>query len=490
MTHPAVYSSILSIVLVAISGTQSTIASAIPDSSLFSPSSSSLQARNYNETNPISQSYDWLTLQYLQYGAQTEGLMSCVVPHSGGEKDDTPNLMGTVASCGIQDVEIVFAKNVTYNIYSPFQLANLSNVKISIEGNLQFSENRTLIQSQVANITASTKYGKAYMQFSGENVTIAGSKDSGSGWLDCHGQQWWDIESVNYTNSALSANRPQTMTFDVKSGALLDLKIYNNIAWNVKLLGSQNYVNNTFTYAVSNSTGYPFNTDGFNIGAEDVLIENSVVYGGDDCVAIASGSSNIVFRDAFCRGTHGLSIGSLGSGGAVSTVDGVLIKDVKIEKSAYGARFKSWVGGRGYAKNITWENIEARQVIQPIFITTSYYDQQVGPPTDPGNSSTEIIDFTFKNFWGDIDSFAPKLSDATCVTDPCWNYVEGADGSQVVILDLDKYKLVSGLTFENVGNFVATNRKTTSVICDPSQLNSTVVDGLGIVCQDGPLEST
>ena len=126
----------------------------------------------------------------------------------------------------------------------------------------------------------------------------------------------------------------------------------------------------TFIYGVSNNTAsFPFNTDGFNIKSQHTLIENSVVYGGDDCVAINNKADDLLFRNAYCRGTHGLSVGSLGKDGANTTVQNIIIRDVKIEKSTYAARFKSWVGGAGWGRNITWENIESREVIQPIFVT-------------------------------------------------------------------------------------------------------------------------
>jgi len=114
------------------------------------------------------------------------------------------------------------------------------------------------------------------MSFQGQDVTIRGSQDAGSGWIRCLGQQWWQIESkcrlllstrrvtflssrflllrfalrawdvmfkhtssalidiiplarstgANYTDNSLSANRPQTIAFDVKRGSLLDLKIH------------------------------------------------------------------------------------------------------------------------------------------------------------------------------------------------------------------------------------------------------------------------
>lgn len=64
------------------------------------------------------------------------------------------------------------------------------------------------------------------------------------------------------------------------------------------------------------------NTDGFDIGSSDtVLIEYATVYNQDDCVAINSGT-NIIFRNGYCSGGHGLSIGSVG-GRDDNTVDTV-----------------------------------------------------------------------------------------------------------------------------------------------------------------------
>jgi hypothetical protein len=43
----------------------------------------------------------------------------------------------------------------------------------------------------------------------------------------------------------------------------------------------------------------------------------------------------------------------------------------------YGARFKSWTGGNGIAKNITWRNIVLDNVPFPIYVTQNYWDQNV-----------------------------------------------------------------------------------------------------------------
>ena len=56
----------------------------------------------------------------------------------------------------------------------------------------------------------------------------------------------------------------------------------------------------------------------------NILLENNIVYNGDDCLAVGNSANNIHFRNSYCNGGHGLSIGSLGGGGAVANVQNVL----------------------------------------------------------------------------------------------------------------------------------------------------------------------
>jgi polygalacturonase len=55
-----------------------------------------------------------------------------------------------------------------------------------------------------------------------------------------------------------------------------------------------------------------------------MLFENNVVYNGDDCLAITSPANNIHFRNSYCNGGHGLSIGGLGENGVVADVENIL----------------------------------------------------------------------------------------------------------------------------------------------------------------------
>jgi len=55
-----------------------------------------------------------------------------------------------------------------------------------------------------------------------------------------------------------------------------------------------------------------------------MLFEDNEIFNGDDCLTVGSPARNIHFRNSYCNGGHGLSIGSLGKGGAVADVQDVL----------------------------------------------------------------------------------------------------------------------------------------------------------------------
>ena len=82
------------------------------------------------------------------------------------------------------------------------------------------------------------------------------------------------------------------------------------------------------------------NSLGFSASGTNMLFERNFVQNGDDCLTVGNGAKDIIFRsvvvklspihtdllerDSYCEGGHGLSIGSLGKGGQVADVQNVL----------------------------------------------------------------------------------------------------------------------------------------------------------------------
>ncbi|KAJ3769399.1 pectin lyase-like protein [Lentinula raphanica] len=407
-----------------------------------------------------------------------------VVPHTSSQ-DDTPALTSTLANFSSNST-IIFQKGITYNIFTPIKFPTLTNVEILIEGNLTYPTNITAIQgSRLADNTFKTLWRLRFDFTGGTNVTVQGSTDPDWGWIDGHGQAWWDINQ--------QTNRPHGWAFShITDGAIRNLKLWKPIGWNFATSGSKNiHIYNNVILAVSdNSSAFPFNTypslklfKGFSAGGSNLLFENNHVENGDDCVTVGSGAINITVRDSYCANGHGLSIGSLGEGGAVADVENVLFENVVMANCLYAARFKSWTGGNGIARNITWKNIAFSNVPFPIYVTQNYWDQEDGAkPNSTTVNNTHIEDFLFENFVGTIRD-VPYV-EGSCVTDPCWYAVTNATGKEVIILDLYP-NTTSNILAKDIFAKTETGAPV-AAMCDPS----TVTNDVGFVCQDGPFIPT
>ncbi|CAN1819640.1 Probable polygalacturonase At3g15720 [Linum perenne] len=115
------------------------------------------------------------------------------------------------------------------------------------------------------------------------------------------------------------------------------------------------------------------NTDGFDIAAStNVRISNTGIQTGDDCIAINSGCSNINITGVTCGPGHGISVGSLGMNGEMAQVEGVYVSHCTFIDSLNGVRIKTWQGGNGYARHISFSDITLVNAGNPILIDQSY----------------------------------------------------------------------------------------------------------------------
>ncbi|KAK8508448.1 hypothetical protein V6N12_020229 [Hibiscus sabdariffa] len=118
------------------------------------------------------------------------------------------------------------------------------------------------------------------------------------------------------------------------------------------------------------------NTDGIDISdSSNVLIQDSAIETGDDCVAINGGSSFINITGVNCGPGHGISIGSLGDGGAYDTVEEVHVKNCTLRNTQNGVRIKTFQGASGFARKISFESIFLDNVDNPIIIDQFYQDK-------------------------------------------------------------------------------------------------------------------
>ncbi|KAF5313038.1 hypothetical protein D9619_002417 [Psilocybe cf. subviscida] len=367
------------------------------------------------------------------------GWNTFTVPHVDGA-DDTPAFLAALPTYATNST-ILFQQGVHYNIFTPIKFPTLNNVEIRIEGNLSYPSDIPTVQA----IVGATTFPGAWFTFSGgNNVTLRGSTNPNWGWIDGKGQAWWDAMQ--------QTNRPHGISFSkIANGVIRDMKIWKPIGWNFGTSGSSNlhaFNNKIVAVSDTNLTAknhydqsshflllFSLYRDGFSASGTNMLFEDNHIQNGDDCLTVGSGANGIHFRNTYCEGGHGLSIGSLGKNGQVSSVQNVLIENIVMYNTLYGARFKSWTGGNGLACNVTWKNIAFTKVPFPIYVTQNYWDQGIGPkPTSGSTNNTAIQDFTFQNFVGVVQD--KPYVEGSCVSDPCWYYVPGATGKEVAIFDL------------------------------------------------------
>lgn len=349
----------------------------------------------------------------------------CIVPSnyasSKGKADDSPAISAALQECG-NGGTVTFEKGVDYNVFHPISATNLRDVTIEMYGSLHLPQNVTYMQELYNTSTTPDDDDLYWFDLEGPGICYEGTSDITTGWINSYGQAWWD---ANPTNGTGLDGRPHLMRFNTTNGKISHFKSRKPIAWGMQVVGQNITITDTIIDAYSSTGSFPFNTDGFDVTAQDVTITNSVIYNGDDAVAIQSGSSNIRFQTATIGyQSHGLSIGSLGEDQTqFATVSNITFDDVTVINAVYGARFKSWIGGQGLASDVTWSNIRVYNVTFPIFVTQTYFNQGSSQTQIEGgkteerknNATVDMRGFSWVNWTGTINTFAP--GDGSCVSD-------------------------------------------------------------------------
>ncbi|XP_022720771.1 probable polygalacturonase At1g80170 [Durio zibethinus] len=151
-----------------------------------------------------------------------------------------------------------------------------------------------------------------------------------------------------------------------------NIKFHNSPQTHVLILGCQNV---DFGFLTIQAPGTSPNTDGIHIQvSRNVSIHNSQFADGDDCISIGDRTSDISITDISCGPGHGVSIGSLGRGGAEVQVNNINVRRVNFRGTTNGVRIKTWQGGRGIVRNVSFSNINFRAVANPIIIDQFYCD--------------------------------------------------------------------------------------------------------------------
>ncbi|PIA42464.1 hypothetical protein AQUCO_02000127v1 [Aquilegia coerulea] len=250
---------------------------------------------------------------------------------------------------------------------------------------------------------------------------ITGLSINGTGKIDGRGSSWWECREKH----AIQING--CADFQMKG-----IKIFNSQQMHVAIdscYGVQ--ISDVWIVAPESSP----NTDGIHIGSsKNVDISKSTIETGDDCISIGTGTSNVTISDIYCGPGHGISIGSLGKHGPAA-VEQIYVYNCTFKGTQNGARIKTWQGGSGYAKDITFEDIILDSSDNPIIIDQYYCNG--GDGCKNKTSAVKVSHVWFNNFRGTSSSKTAinlACSETVACEDIHLNHVHimGVDSKEVV----------------------------------------------------------
>ncbi|CAD5324216.1 unnamed protein product [Arabidopsis thaliana] len=157
----------------------------------------------------------------------------------------------------------------------------------------------------------------------------------GSGTLNGRGSNWWNLDT--YQTQALRFYSSNNVT-------VRDISIVNSPLCHLKFDDSDGVkVNNVTISSPENSP----NTDGIHLqNTRNVEIQHS-----------------------------NIACGGLGKDKSVACVSDIIVEDISIQNTLAGVRIKTWQGGLGVVKNLTFSNIQVKDVKVPIVIDQYYCDK-------------------------------------------------------------------------------------------------------------------
>nr|ADU33341.1 endopolygalacturonase [Gastrophysa viridula] len=241
-----------------------------------------------------------------------------------------------------------------------------------------------------------TPWSGPLIRVKGVDVTLQGQPGSV---FDGQGPLYWDGKGDK------GPKKPQFMKIEVFGRSIFKNIKLLNCPHHCVYIGKSDGLTIT-NWTIDNSAGdlHNFtghNTDGFDISAaKNLIIENTAVINQDDCIAIRYGS-NILVRNMYCSGGHGLSlsVGFNKTSYPENVVENVVIEDSLLVNSANGIHVKTHTDGYfGLIKNVTYRNIEMRGITNyGINVQQDYCD---GRGTGTAKSNVPIDSLNIINVTG------------------------------------------------------------------------------------------
>ncbi|KAL2319870.1 hypothetical protein Fmac_028839 [Flemingia macrophylla] len=236
--------------------------------------------------------------------------------------------------------------------------------------------------------------------------------DGTGGLIDGYGSTWWKCNHCA---------RPTLLTFESCNNLRVgNLTTSNSPKAHIHVNECMGVI---FSYISISAPGNSPNTDGFDVyNSRYINIEDSIIATGkpsDDCIAISGDSSFINATRIACGPGHGISIGSLGRNNARNIVEEVHVRNCSFTNTTNGARIKTWATGSGYARKITFEQINLMQTRNPIIINQHYIDYD--DLAEEGGGGVRVSEVIYRGFQG--TSWNDKAITFNCSSSGCHNIV-------------------------------------------------------------------
>ncbi|KAF6156648.1 hypothetical protein GIB67_017784 [Kingdonia uniflora] len=224
--------------------------------------------------------------------------------------------------------------------------------------------------------------------------SVKGLAVNGNGTIKGQGWNWWASSCRTNHKKGCTTKQPTAIKFySCEDSTLSNLHFINSANFHILVYDCNSFhVNNVDINSPETSP----NTDGIHIQAsKHIVVNNTNMKCGDDCVSIGDRTSDIKISNINCGPGHGISIGSLGKGGSSVQVEDIHVKNVTFYKSTNGVRIKTWQGGSGYARRIIFEQLSFTSVRNPIIIDQNYFSQGKTSP-----KGVQISEVTYSNAVG------------------------------------------------------------------------------------------
>ncbi|KAI0815460.1 glycoside hydrolase family 28 protein [Xylaria sp. FL0064] len=329
-------------------------------------------------------------------------------PKAGGSSsvDDVPAIQSAIAAC--PSGTIVIPASSTYYINSVFSFAGCSGCTLQVDGLLKVSDDTDYWEGKDAIFEVSS---------------ITGAKiysSTGSGVIDGNGEAAWDRFA-----SDSSYDRPTLFWINKSKNIVvqnLQFKDAPNVFHSARGDSSNIQYIDINLSAKSTSDNLPKNTDGWDIGpASYVTIAGATVVNDDDCVALKPGANYVSVTDITCVGSHGLSVGSLGSSaGSTDTVQNIYVNGATMTDSTKAAGIKLYPAGSSHGtavvKNVTWENVVVDNSDYAFQIQSCYGEDEDYCDSTP--STAQLSGIVVKGFSGKTSSkYSPTIMNLNCPAD-------------------------------------------------------------------------